>query len=246
MWVRRRRQPRPTVAAGAVSDHGPTRVAPRDGQGSPSAVPLLDGVGDDDGGIRRLSRVRAGHVGLRPRLGVPVRLPRIRVPGARLPGRRGVGVGLAGWRLQLGAGRCVRPDGAPGRLVRVRPDDLLLPGAARLRRRDARLRHRSEAGRQWRLQRRRHHRSVLGWRVHLLAGSRTRGEALLERDADRDPDPGGNPRRSRHHLPAAGKPLGCPDEHAPSPAGVDGYRQRRPGRQQLLHLRRHRGECRTC
>src|SRR5208283_5332569 len=27
MWVRRRRQPRPTVAEGAVSDHGPTRVA---------------------------------------------------------------------------------------------------------------------------------------------------------------------------------------------------------------------------
>src|SRR5271165_2978935 len=27
MWVRRRRQPRPTVAEGAVSDHRPTRVA---------------------------------------------------------------------------------------------------------------------------------------------------------------------------------------------------------------------------
>ena len=48
---------------------------PRDGQGSPSAVHLLDGVGDDDGGIGRLSRVRTGHVGLRSRLGVLVRLP---------------------------------------------------------------------------------------------------------------------------------------------------------------------------
>src|ERR1019366_2121456 len=35
VWVRRRRQPRPTVAEGAVSDHGPTRVAP----GSAKAPP---------------------------------------------------------------------------------------------------------------------------------------------------------------------------------------------------------------
>jgi hypothetical protein len=69
---------------------------PRHGQPSSPAVRLLDGVGDDDGRIRRLSRVRTGHVGLWSRLGVLVRRPGLRVPGARLLGRGGVGVWLAG------------------------------------------------------------------------------------------------------------------------------------------------------
>ena len=88
---------------------------------------------------------------------------------------------------------------------------------------------------------------VLFWGgvLRVLTGRLARGRALLERDRDRDADPGRDPRRPRRHLPGAGQPLGGTDGRSSHPAGVEWTGQHRPDRQQLLHLRRSRDQRRA-
>ena len=67
-------------------------------------------------------------------------------------------------------------------------------------------------GHQRGLHRRGHHRPVLGQRARVLTRCVGSRQALLERDGDRDADSRSDPRRPRHHLPAAGQPLRSADE----------------------------------
>ena len=203
----------------------------------------MDGIGHDDRRIGRLPRVGPGHVGPRTCFGLPVRPARVRLLTAGVARRRRVGIWLARRCLQLGGRGHHRSHGPRGGMVRVRPDHLLLPGAARLRGQHARLRHRSGTGQQRPLHRCRHHRLVLGGCPRVLPGGGAGGPAFLERDGDRDVDPRGNPRRPRHRLSLAGKPLGRAHERATRPACVERHRQHRPDRQQLLHLCGHRDQC---
>ena len=101
------------------------------------------------------------------------------------------------------------------------------------------------ACRQRRLQRRRHHRPVLGRRPAVLPRACARGPARVGRDPDRDADPGRDPDGARDRLPGPGPPPGRADDRPPSPAGLERAGQHRPGRQQLLHLRRRRGQRRA-
>ena len=88
---------------------------------------------------------------------------------------------------------------------------------------------------------------VLYWGGVLLC---SRGQAAVARlgsggTLTRDGDPGRDPRRARRRIPGPGTPPGRADDGPPSAAGVERAGQHRPGRQQLLHLRRRRSQRRA-
>ena len=136
-------------------------------------------------------------------------------------GRGGTGLGVAGRRLQLGERGHLCADGVARGLVPVRPDDLLLPGAAGIRGQHARVRDRS-APRQQRL-----YTAaiivVLFWGGVLVS---SRGTGLVAKLSSSGTligtlIPGAHPRRPGVDLPGPGQSFGGADGRAPRPAGMD-------------------------
>ena len=124
-------------------------------------------------------------------------------------------LGLAGRRLQLGVGGDLSQDGLRRHLVSVRPDDLLLPGGARLRREHAGVRVRAELGAQRPLHERGDHRPVLVGGARQRQRGACRGQTGVVRDIHRNADPGPAARRLGRDLPPPGQRLGGAAERPP-------------------------------
>ena len=202
----------------------------------------MDGPGADDNRLGREPALGPDDGRVRPGLRVSVRDSRNRVLRADLARVGGARIGLEGRRLQLGHRGDLRADGAAGDLVPVRDDDLLLPGAAGLRREHDRLHHQSRPGQQRRLHGRDHRRAVLGQRARLLTRGGTDRQARVRRNRDRNTDPRRDPRRDGGRIPASGQPLSRADERPPSAARLDRAGRPRADRKQLPRLLRHGDE----
>ena len=151
-------------------------------------------------------------------------------------------LGLEGRRLQLGVRGDLSQDGLRRHLVSVRPDDLLLPGGARLHREHAGVRVRAQLGAQRPLHDRGDHRPVLGGRARLRQRGTRHRQAGVVRDLHRNADPGPAARPPGRDLPPAGQRLGGAAERPPRAPGVERTDEHRAHRQQLLPLRRGRGQ----
>ena len=200
------------------------------------------GDGDADPGVGRRSGRHARDGRPRARLCGALRPARDRVPAAGVARVGRARLGLAGRRLQLGVAGGLFQDGLRRDLVSVRPDDLLLPGAARLRRQHTGVRVRAELGAQRPLHDRGDHRPVLGGRAGLRKRRALHRPPGVVRDLHRNADPRAAARRPGRDLPPAGQRLGGAAQRPPRPPAMARADERRAHRQQLLPLRRGRGQ----
>ena len=202
----------------------------------------LVGDGDADPGLGGRPRRHARDGRPRSRVGADLRPARDRVPLAGVAGIGRARLGLAGRRLQLGVGGDLSEDGVRRNLVSVRTDDLLLPGAARLRRQHPGVRVRALLGAQRPLHDGGDHRRVLVGRAGLRQRGALHRPAGVVRDLHRhaDPRPASGP--AGRDLSPAGQRLGGAAERPPRAPALARPDECRADRQQLLPLRRGRGQ----